>query len=97
MFEYERVKASQQLSQRKITFKCSHGYYSPDKIQDRCTLVLAGYKKTGGDAAWFNELIDSEEFRKHFDTHTLIDHDDIAPMDTPPPSPLAERVWAAFN
>lgn len=93
MFEYERMAASKQLSERHVTFKVSHGYVSPDKLQDRHTLILAGFKKTAGNEQWFNDLIDSEEFRKHFDEHTIIDWDDIAPEDTPAPSPLMERAW----
>lgn len=97
MFNYEEEAASRQLARRCITFKQKNGYITPDKLIDRHTMQLAGFKKTAGNEAWYNELVDSEEFRKHFDTHTLIDWDDIAPMDTPPPSLLMERAWASFS
>jgi hypothetical protein len=97
MFETERVAASAQLSRRIVTFKKCHGYVCPDKLQDRHTLVLAGVKKYTGNAAWFDAFVDSEEFKQHFDTHTLIDHDDICPVGTPTPSPLLERAWASFT
>jgi hypothetical protein len=97
MFNYEVTAASKQLSERRITFKVCNGYVTPDLRQDRHTLILAGFKKTAGNEQWFNELIDSEEFKKHFDEHTLIDWDDLAPEDTPAPSPLMERAWASFT
>ena len=97
MFNFEREAASKQLTERRISYKVCHGYASPDKLQDKHTLILAGFKKTAGNEAWLNELIDSEEFKKHFDTHTIIDWDDIAPEDTPAPSPLMERAWASFG
>lgn len=97
MFNFERDAASQQLALRSITFKKRHGYVAPDKRQDRHTMILSGIKKISGDAAWFDALIDSAEFKEHFDTHTLIDWDDIAPEGTPAPSPLMNRAWAAFS
>jgi hypothetical protein len=97
MFEAEREAASRQLALRDVRFKVYHGHYSADKLVDKHTLTLAGFKKTSGDAAWFNSLIDGEEFRKHFDSHTLIDWDDIAPNDTPSLSPVAQRVARAFG
>ncbi len=77
MFQFERVAASAQLARREVSFKKIHGYYHPNKLQDRHTLVIAGFKKTAGNEAWFNNLIDSEEFGKHFSTHTVFDHDEI--------------------
>ena len=96
MFNFEIDSATRQLNERRITFKKSHGYVSPDKIQDRHTLILAGFKKTAGNEVWFDALIDSDEFRKHFDTHTLVDWDDVCPAGTPAPSPLMDRFWNSF-
>jgi len=97
MFNFERDAASQQLALRSITFKKRHGYVAPDKLQDRHTMVLSGIKKISGDEAWFDALIDSAEFKEHFDTHTLIDWDDICPAETPAPSPLMKRAWGSFT
>lgn len=97
MFEVERQAATRQLALRDVRFKVRHGYYSADKLIDKHTLTLAGFKKTSGDAAWFSSMIDGEEFRKHFDSHTLIDWDDIAPGDTPPLSTVAQKVARAFG
>jgi hypothetical protein len=97
MFNFERDAASKQLDTRCITFKKKNGYVTPDKLQDKHTLTLSGIKKTAGNEAWFDSLVDSAEFKRHFDTHTLIDWDDIAPEGTPAPSPLMERAWASFT
>jgi len=97
MFETERMAASAQLARRSVSFKKRHGYVSPDKIQDRHVMQMAGFKTYTGNETWYGALVDSEEFRKHFDEHTLIDWDDIASEDTPAPSPLMERAWASFT
>lgn len=97
MFGTERVAASAQLARRSVSFKKRHGYVSPDKLVDRHALQLAGFKKYTGNEAWFDGFIDGDEFKIHFDTHTLIDWDDIAPEGTPVPSPLMERAWASFT
>jgi hypothetical protein len=97
MFETERLAASAQLDRRFVSFKKKHGYVSPDKLIDRHAMQLAGIQKYTGSEAWFAGFVDSEEFRKHFDEHTLTDWDDIAPSDTPAPSPLMERAWASFT
>jgi hypothetical protein len=97
MFETGRAAAEAQLDNRAVTFKKCHGYVSPDKLRDRYAMQLAGFMKYTGNEAWFNRLIDSDEFKKYFDEHTLIDWDDIAPEDTPAPSPLMERAWASFS
>jgi hypothetical protein len=97
MFEAERRAASEQLARRHVSFKKSHGFVSPDKIQDRHVMHLAGFKECAGGEVWFDTLVDSDEFKKHFDEHTLIDHDDIAPEGTPAPSPLMERAWASLT
>lgn len=97
MFNFEIAAARRQLATRSITFKKKSGYVTPDKLQDKRTLRLAGIEKNSGNEAWFNTLIDSAEFKEHFDTHTIIDWDDIAPEDTPAPSPLMERAWTSFS
>jgi len=97
MFNFELEAAGRQLARRSVSFKKKHGYVCPDKLIDKHVMRLAGIKKCTGDEAWFNELIDSEEFKKHFDTHTLTDWDDIAPVGTPAPSALMERIWATFS
>ena len=97
MFKTDRAAAEAQLDNRTVTFKKCHGYVSPDKLRDRYTMQLAGFIKYTGNEVWFNRLIDSDEFKKYFDEHTLIDWDDIAPEDTPAPSPLMKRAWASFS
>ena len=97
MFDNESVAAYAQLSNRSVTFKKSHGFIYPNTLQDRHTLHLAGFDTCQGGEEWFDKLVDSDEFKKHFDEHTLIDHDDIAPSDTPAPSPLMKRAWASFT
>jgi hypothetical protein len=97
MFEAEREAASVQLARRYVSFKKSHGFVSPDKIQDRHVMHLAGFRNCAGSEAWFDTLVDSDEFKKHFDEHTLIDHDDICPEGTQTPSPLMVRAWASFT
>ena len=77
MFDSELVAASAQLAIRSVSFKKRHGYVSPDKLQDKHVMQLAGFKAYTGNEAWYGKLVDSEEFRKHFDEHTLIDWDDI--------------------
>jgi len=83
MFEFERIAATAQLATREVSFKKSHGFVSPNKIKDRHTLQLAGFKTCEGNEAWFNTFVDSAEFKEHFDTHRLIDWDDICPKIEP--------------
>jgi hypothetical protein len=97
MFDFERAAASEQLARRSVTFKKNHGFVFPKTLQDRYTMQLAGFDKCHGSEEWHDKLVDSERFKKHFDEHTLIDHDDIAPEGTPAPSPLMERAWASFT
>jgi hypothetical protein len=97
MFNSEREAASRQLARRSVSFKKTHCFICPDKLIDRHVLNLAGVKKYTGNGAWFGSFIDSKEFKRHFDTYTLTDWDDIAPEGTSAPSLLMERIWGAFS
>lgn len=97
MFISELNAATKQLNKRSITFKVNKGFFSPDLLQDKHTLELAGFKNVYGNEQWFSNLIDSEEFSKHFDQHTLIDWDNICPDETPAPSSLMNHIWNAFT